>query len=183
MEDVPIGLAHSVGGGGAGGGNIHAGALAVVFDSHKSGACIAHHIGDGIGGDPAGTLAEQLGLLLYHGGHASDAGGEVASDPFGVDVALDSGVLKGLLSGGDGVLDIEIMAAHLAAVQIQQGVEVLDLCRQSSPEICQIKPGDGGDAVLPGDQILPHGGHVVSDGVDSAKSGYNNSSHSDFLSN
>ena len=113
--------------------------------------------------------------MLGDGDDAADAAGDHDADPFGVSVGDGyATVVVGLYCRGKRQLDEAVYAAGLLAVDEVGRLKVLDFGRDGGLVALGVEGGDGIDPGLAGDDGLPGGVGIKSEGTDNAQSGYEN---------
>ena len=94
---------------------------------------------------------------------------------------LQAGAFDGFMRGGESEMDEARHFARFFLVNELERVEVLHLGGEGDGEAGGVKAGDGGDAALTGQQVVPDFGGGVADGRNQAESGDNDASLQDYL--
>ena len=176
MANGTQGLANGVGTGGAGCDRRHGTALAVVANGNAAGCHIGNHHRYAQRGHPMRASAFQLSNFRRNGIQSANAGTKVDAHPLRGQCADDAGFFHRLHCRTHGVLDKFVRTQHFAAVHIVHGIKVLDLGTQLGFVVGCIKIGNGANAVIAGNQVLPGSCCAAANGTDDAKTGDHHSS-------
>ena len=88
---------------------------------------------------------------------------------------LEARVLHRLYGSGGCKVGVTIQMAHIAPVHIGLRVKALDFGGNLNLELAGVKRSDLAYTTAAGDEVIPHGGHVVADGRHRADAGHDNS--------
>ena len=168
-------LSERVGGRGAGGDYIKAGAVGAEAYGYLPCRHVRDYRRNHERRDPAsGGLLYHLGRLAVLGLEAADTGAYIHSEPERIDVGtvaagVQSRVLHRLYRGGHAVLDEPVLLAYEPLVEAcLLAVEVLDhSCYPDGQAFCR-EVGDEADSVHSLDERIPESLHVVSHGRNDA---------------
>ena len=155
--DRAEGLAHGVGGGGAGGHDGQGGAERLVADGNVAGGHVGDHHRDHERGGAARTAVGDDVHVVGEGVDAAHARAHVDAQALAVDgvLGVEAGVGHRLVGGHERVLGKEVQVRGLLLAEKGGAVEVLDLGRDLDLEVLGVEVGDGADAALPRLHGLP----------------------------